>query len=66
MTPAPRLTGVEMGCSQCDCPTYRPGLCDACQEASETCEHAGHEWAGAGGGLLVCARCMAERWDDDA
>lgn len=28
------------------------------------CEIAGHDWAPAGGGLLVCMRCEAERWED--
>ena len=29
------------------------------------CEHAGHEWAPAGGGLLICLRCEAEKWEDE-
>jgi hypothetical protein len=28
------------------------------------CEHAGHEWVPAGGGLFVCAVCEAETWGD--
>lgn len=36
------------------------------QEGTAICEHAGHEWGDAGGGLLVCVRCDAEKWDDDA
>ena len=31
----------------------------------ETCEHAGHEWAPAGGGLLICMCCEAEKWEED-
>jgi hypothetical protein len=32
--------------------------------ASETtlCEYAGHDWADAGGGLLICVVCRSERW----
>ena len=26
------------------------------------CDFAGHEWADAGGGLLICAVCEAEKW----
>jgi hypothetical protein len=33
---------------------------------SELCEHAGHEWADAGGGLLVCIVCLTEKRDDEA
>jgi hypothetical protein len=28
------------------------------------CEVAGHVWAPAGGGLLVCLRCESEKWAD--
>jgi hypothetical protein len=30
-----------------------------------SCEHAGHDWAPAGGGLMVCMLCEVERWDDE-
>lgn len=33
--------------------------------AVEQCEIAGHVWVAAGGGLLECALCGAERWADD-
>lgn len=26
------------------------------------CEDAGHEWAPAGGGLLICMVCQEEKW----
>ncbi len=29
------------------------------------CEHVGHDWADAGGGLLICMACQAERWADE-
>lgn len=32
----------------------------------EICDYAGHQWEPAGGGLLICAVCMTERWADDA
>jgi hypothetical protein len=36
------------------------------REARETvCEFDGHEWAEAGGGLLICLRCEDEKWDDE-
>lgn len=28
------------------------------------CEYAGHDWAPAGGGLLICTQCRSEKWDD--
>lgn len=28
------------------------------------CEFDGHEWGEAGGGLLICLRCEAEKWAD--
>jgi hypothetical protein len=30
--------------------------------ASAICEHVGHEWGDAGGGLLICMRCETEKW----
>lgn len=30
-------------------------------ETGETCEHAGHEWLYAGGGMQICGVCQAER-----
>lgn len=30
-----------------------------------SCEYAGHSWRNAGGGLLICALCETERWDDE-
>lgn len=29
-----------------------------------TCEHVGHSWHDAGGGLEICALCEAEQWAD--
>jgi hypothetical protein len=29
------------------------------------CDCAGHEWASAGGGLLICLLCEAEEWEDE-
>lgn len=34
--------------------------------SSEECEFAGHQWAPAGGGLLICVACGSEQWDDAA
>jgi hypothetical protein len=34
-------------------------------ERGLACSYAGHEWADAGGGLLICALCEAEEWDDE-
>jgi hypothetical protein len=31
-------------------------------DPEEVCEYAGHEWGDAGGGLLICAVCQAEKW----
>lgn len=28
-------------------------------------EYAGHEWAPAGNGMLICMRCRLEEWDDE-
>jgi hypothetical protein len=30
-----------------------------------TCDHTGHDWADAGGGLLICLACEAEEWDGE-
>ncbi len=30
-----------------------------------TCEYAGHEWAPAGGGMVICLRCETERECDE-
>ncbi|HMF60224.1 MAG TPA: hypothetical protein VK595_07630 [Vicinamibacterales bacterium] len=35
------------------------------RDGAEVCEHAGHEWCAAGGGLLICATCTAEKWEDE-
>lgn len=34
-------------------------------EANEddVCAFAGHEWEDAGGGMLICAVCTAEKWE---
>jgi hypothetical protein len=47
---------------------YRPGemIDDHMQIAEAVCEYAGHEWGDAGGGLLICTVCEAEKWADDA
>jgi hypothetical protein len=29
------------------------------------CDYVGHEWTPAGGGLLICAECLAEQWDEN-
>jgi hypothetical protein len=28
----------------------------------EECDYADHEWADAGGGLLICMNCQEEKW----
>ncbi len=33
------------------------------QVRREVCEFDGHEWDDAGGGLLICMRCEAEKWE---
>lgn len=35
------------------------------RDGAVICEYAGHEWGDAGGGLLICTVCTAEKWDDD-
>lgn len=35
------------------------------QNRDLVCEYAGHEWEDAGGGLLICAECLAEKWEGD-
>lgn len=30
----------------------------------EICEHVGHDWHDAGGGLNICLVCQAEEWAD--
>ena len=35
---------------------------DMAAVGAEVCEHAGHEWADAGGGLAICVVCQAEEW----
>lgn len=40
-------------------------LRDMEQNGPAICEYAGHEWTSAGGGLLICAVCTAEKWDDE-
>lgn len=34
--------------------------------AEDVCDHAGHEFEDAGGGLEMCVECGAERWSGDA
>lgn len=29
------------------------------------CDHAGHDWQEAGGGLEICSICEEERWQDE-
>lgn len=42
-------------------------LLDGGDEHAETvCDFAGHEWAEAGGGLLICTVCRAEKWAEPA
>lgn len=31
-------------------------------ESEAVCEFAGHDWADAGGGLLICINCQEEKW----
>jgi hypothetical protein len=31
----------------------------------DPCEHSGHDWAPAGGGMLICTRCQAQKWDSE-
>jgi hypothetical protein len=42
--------------------------CEACEHClagmARICESAGHAFADAGGGLLICMRCEAEDWED--
>lgn len=33
--------------------------------AEAQCAWSGHIWQPAGGGLLICADCYAEKWDDE-
>jgi hypothetical protein len=40
-------------------------LADMEANAETICEHAGHEWGDAGGGLLICTVCTAEKWEDE-
>ena len=41
-------------------------MSDSNPSPREICEdYAGHEWAPAGGGLLICMRCESERWQDE-
>lgn len=35
------------------------------EEKQQACEGAGHHWAEAGGGLLICLICEAEQWADE-
>jgi hypothetical protein len=35
------------------------------RDGAEVCEYAGHEWADAGGGLLICEVCTAEKWEGE-
>jgi hypothetical protein len=35
------------------------------KEGREVCEHAGHDYAEAGGGLLICTVCTSEKWEDE-
>lgn len=35
-------------------------------EAHADCGYAGHEWEPAGGGLLICVNCTAEKWADES
>ena len=33
--------------------------------AELVCGYAGHDWLDAGGGLLICGECHAEKWEDE-
>lgn len=35
---------------------------DYAAAGAEVCEFDGHEWTDAGGGLLICGRCLVEAW----
>jgi hypothetical protein len=68
-----------VSCPGCGLPNYE-GMCPHCrgdQEAyerelvppfpsSRSCEWSGHEWWPAGGGLLICGRCEAEKWAEES
>jgi hypothetical protein len=44
------------------------GTCTICgryvSAAEEVCAYSGHEWLEAGGALLICGNCHAEKWED--
>lgn len=43
-----------------------PGIAGHGPSPRVICEdYAGHEWAPAGGGMLICMRCEAEAWEDE-
>jgi hypothetical protein len=37
-------------------------LADMEKDGREICEHVGHDWGDAGGDLLICTVCTAEKW----
>ena len=43
------------------CPTCGHWNC-RCEDVEGVCAYAGHEWANAGGGLLICTVCDEEKW----
>jgi hypothetical protein len=53
-------------CADCGIPPWRECVCDRGEpdEPEDVCAVAGHEFAPAGGGLLICTRCEAEQWND--
>jgi hypothetical protein len=32
----------------------------------DTCDYTGHEYEDAGGGLLICMNCFAEKWTENS
>lgn len=44
--------------------SFESEACDCEAGMRELCEHEGHDFADAGGGLLICMRCRAEDWED--
>lgn len=51
----PKPSGEAPDVPAIDCPVHG---------ANPACEYVGHEWADAGGGLLICMVCEAEMWGD--
>jgi hypothetical protein len=51
--------GVSFESEYCESCDYGRSLITA-----DLCSHEGHQWGDAGGGLLICLRCEAEKWGD--